>query len=224
LKRPFIINFKNYAEISGEKTLALANIIQSVSKNHAVEIVLAPPQPCLALVIQNVSLPVICQHLDVGEFGQTTGFFIAQMAKSFGAHGSLINHSEHKLPLEIVAEIVQILHRLDMTSIVCAQTVEEVAKIAEFSPDFIAIEPPELIGSGKAVSKENPTIITNSISAAKDHSRSTKLICGAGITDKSDVAAAIHLGAEGILVSSGVIKAQSWYDKISELVSPMAVI
>jgi triosephosphate isomerase (TIM) len=223
LKRPFIINFKNYAEVSGEKSIALAKTIQSVSKNHSIEIVLAPPQPCLALVTQNVPLPVICQHLDVGEFGQTTGFFIAEMAKSYGAQGSLINHSEHKLPAETVANLVQILRRLDMISIVCAQTVEEVAMLAEFSPDFIAIEPPELIGSGKAVSKENPTIITNSISAAEDHSRTTKVICGAGITDKSDVAAAIDLGAEGILVSSGVIKAQSWYDKISELVGPMSM-
>jgi triosephosphate isomerase (TIM) len=223
LKRPFIINFKNYAEVSGEKSIALAKTIQSVSKNHGIEIVLAPPQPCLALVTQNVTLPVICQHLDVGEFGQTTGFFIAEMAKSYGAQGSLINHSEHKLPAETVANLVQILRRLDMISIVCAQTVEEVAMLAEFSPDFIAIEPPELIGSGKAVSKENPTIITNSISAAEDHSRTTKVICGAGITDKSDVAAAIDLGAEGILVSSGVIKAQSWYDKISELVGPMSI-
>jgi triosephosphate isomerase (TIM) len=223
LKRPFIINFKNYAEVSGEKSIALAKTIQSVSKNHDIEIVLAPPQPCLALVIQNVRLPVICQHLDVGEFGQTTGFFIAEMAKSYGAQGSLINHSEHKLPAETVANLVQILRRLDMISIVCAQTVDEVAMLAEFSPDFIAIEPPELIGSGKAVSKENPTIITNSISAAEDHSRSTKIICGAGITDKSDVAAAIDLGAEGILVSSGVIKAQSWYDKISQLVGPMSM-
>ena len=223
MKRPFIINFKNYAEVSGEKSIALAKTIQSVSKNRGIEIVLAPPQPCLALVTQNVTLPVICQHLDVGEFGQTTGFFIAEMAKSYGAQGSLINHSEHKLPAETVANLVQILRRLDMISIVCAQTVEEVAMLAEFSPDFIAIEPPELIGSGKAVSKENPAIITNSISAAEDHSRTTKVICGAGITDKSDVAAAIDLGAEGILVSSGVIKAQSWYDKISELVGPMSM-
>ena len=218
MNRPFIINFKNYAEISGEKTTALAKTIQSVSENHAIEIILAPPQPCLALVIQNVNLPVICQHLDVGEFGQTTGFFIAEMAKSYGAQGSLINHSEHKLAPQTVADLVQILHRLDMTSVVCAQTVGEVAQMAEFSPDFIAIEPPELIGSGKAVSKENPAIITNSISAAKEHSHTTKVICGAGITDKSDVAAAKHLGAEGILVSSGIIKAQSWYDKISDLV------
>ena len=223
MKRPFIINFKNYAEVSGEKSIALAKTIESVSKNHGIEIVLAPPQPCLALVTQNVPLPVICQHLDVGEFGQTTGFFIAEMAKSYGAQGSLINHSEHKLPAETVANLVQILRRLDMISIVCAQTVEEVAMLAEFSPDFIAIEPPELIGSGKAVSKENPAIITNSISAAEDHSHTTKVICGAGITDKSDVAAAIDLGAEGILVSSGVIKAQSWYDKMSDLVGPMSM-
>jgi triosephosphate isomerase len=46
---------------------------------------------------------------------------------------------------------------LGMTSIVCAQGPQEVVEISTLEPDFIAIEPPELIGSGRAVSKENPT-------------------------------------------------------------------
>ena len=82
----------------------------------------------------------------------------------------------------------------------------------------MAIEPPELIGSGKAVSKENPAIITKSIEAAGGR---TKVICGAGITDKSDIKAAIKLGSRGILVASSVVKAESWTDKIAELASGM---
>ncbi|MGB7881588.1 MAG: triose-phosphate isomerase, partial [Nitrososphaeraceae archaeon] len=91
--------------------------------------------------------------------------------------------------------------------------------IATFNPDFIAIEPPELIGSGKAVSKENPSIITESISAVAEKSDSSKVICGAGIVDKVDVESALKLGAKGILVASGIIKAKSWYEKIHELAS-----
>jgi len=46
-----------------------------------------------------------------------------------------------------------------------------------------------------------------------------KVLCGAGIVDKTDVQKALELGAEGILISSGVVKSRSWYDKILELSS-----
>ena len=106
-----------------------------------------------------------------------------------------------------------------MVSVVCARTAAEVANIARFKPDYIAIEPPELIGSGKAVSKENPAIVTDSIEAAAKVSQEVRVICGAGITDAADVRSALKLGAKGILVASGVTKATSWVDKISELAS-----
>jgi triosephosphate isomerase len=120
--------------------------------------------------------------------------------------------------MKTIASIVERMKKLRMTSIVCARAPHEVMEISVFQPDFIAIEPPELIGSGRAVSKENPAIITGSIDAAGSRS---KVICGAGITDKGDVKAAIKLGSRGILVASSVIKADSWQDKIAELASGM---
>lgn len=216
LNQPLIINFKNYAEASSPvKTLELASAAQDVARRLGVEIVLAPPQPALALVCREVKIPVICQHIDDAQEGSTTGFFVPEIAKSFGASGSLINHSEHRIDASIIANLVKRLRSLEMTSIVCARTPDEVAKISTMEPDFIAIEPPELIGSGKAVSKENPAIIRDSIKAAGGRS---KVICGAGITDKIDVAKAAEIGSRGILVASGIIKAKSWPDKIAELV------
>ena len=105
-----------------------------------------------------------------------------------------------------------------MVSIVCAQDPQEVIEISALEPDFIAIEPPELIGSGRAVSKENPAIITKSIQAAGLRS---SIICGAGISDRDDVSRAMELGSRGILVASGVIKATPWEKKITELASGM---
>jgi triosephosphate isomerase len=124
----------------------------------------------------------------------------------------------------MIESLVKRLHNLDMTSIVCAASSEEVARIASFKPNFIAIEPPELIGSGKAVSKERPSVIADSVSAAaSNYSEPPKVICGAGITDKEDVSSAYLLGAQGILVASGVIKAGNWYDKIAELASGFSI-
>ena len=81
--------------------------------------------------------------------GATTGFFVPEMAKSFGAIGSLLNHSEHRLEAQSICNLIERLRSLKMTSVVCAKTPDEVANIAKFDPDFIAIEPPELIGVRK---------------------------------------------------------------------------
>jgi triosephosphate isomerase (TIM) len=161
---------------------------------------------------------VICQHVDNEKMGPSTGFIVPEIVKSCGAIGSLINHSEHRIERSSIASLVERLRKLSMASIVCAQEPREVVEISTLQPDFIAIEPPELIGSGKAVSRENPAIITKSIEAAGSRSR---VICGAGITDKDDVTKAMELGSQGILVASGIVKATSWEKKIAELASGM---
>jgi len=182
-----------------------------------VQTVVAPPPPSLSLVAQNLDIPVFCQHLDDMQAGQSTGFFIPELARSFGASGSILNHSEHRLEYQTIRSLVQTLRKLDMVSVVCARTPDEAAELARLNPNFIAIEPPELIGSGKAVSKENPKVILDTVKLVSANSESTRVICGAGIVDKSDVRSAVDLGVIGILVASGIVKAKSWYEKILEL-------
>ena len=108
-----------------------------------------------------------------------------------------------------------------MTSIVCVKDVAEARKYAKLNPDYIAIEPPELIGSGKAVSKEKPELITKAADAVKSAKNNTKLLCGAGIVSGEDVAKAIELGSKGILVASGIIKAKNWNSIMSEFAKSM---
>lgn len=218
MKRPLIINFKNYEEVSADRAIKLAESASQVAEKLKIEIVVAPPQPVLALIAKSVQVPVVCQHVDNERVGPSTGFIVPEIAKSYGAVGSLINHSEHRMEMSAVASLVERMRKLDMASIVCAQEPQEVIEISSLQPDFIAIEPPELIGSGRAVSKENPSIITKSVQGAGSRS---SIICGAGITDKDDVAKAMKLGSQGILVASGVVKATSWEKKIAELASGM---
>jgi triosephosphate isomerase len=218
LKRPLIINFKNYEEVSADKAIKLAESARHVAEKLKIEIVVAPPQPVLALIAKSVQIPVICQHVDTEKMGPSTGFVVPEMAKSYGAVGSLINHSEHRIDMSSIRSLVERMRKIGMASIVCAQEPHEVVEISTFHPDFIAIEPPELIGSGRAVSKENPAIITKSVQGAGSRS---SVICGAGITDKDDIAKAMELGSQGILVASGIVKADSWERKITELASGM---
>ena len=218
MKRPLIINFKNYEEVSADRAINLAESARQVAKKLKIEIVVAPPQPALALIAKKIQIPVICQHVDNEKMGPSTGFVVPEIAKSYGAIGSLINHSEHRIEMSSIASLVERMRKLGMVSIVCAQEPNEVVEISILQPDFIAIEPPELIGSGRAVSKENPAIITKSIQGSGSRS---SIICGAGITDKDDVAKAMELGSQGILVASGIVKATSWEKKIAELASGM---
>ncbi|MER3407632.1 MAG: triose-phosphate isomerase, partial [Nitrososphaera sp.] len=126
MKRPFILNFKNYAEVSSAaKTVELAMVAQDVASRLGVEVVVAPPQPSLALVcrsVNNNSMPVISQHVDDAQEGATTGFFVPEVARSCGASGSLINHSEHRIDTVSIENLVGRLRNLGMISIVCART------------------------------------------------------------------------------------------------------
>lgn len=206
-------------EISGEKTIELAKSAEKVSIDLGVELIVAPPQPSLWAVVKAIDIPVICQHLEDADVGSSTGYFVPEIARSYGSIGSLINHSEHRIDIKSISNLVRRLKSLKMTSIVCARTPAEVAEVAKFDPDFVAIEPPELIGSGKAISKETPQIISSSLTAVNDNSDLARMVCGAGIVDKSDVTKALELGASGILVASGIIKSEAWEEKISELAS-----
>lgn len=221
MSKIFILNFKNYLEVSGEQTLELAQAAQKVAQTLKINIVISPPQPAIALVTKNVRIPVFCQHVDDTPLGQSTGFIVPDIVKTYGISGSLVNHSEHRLDHKTIDNLIRRLRDLEMTSVVCTRTPEEVAEISRLKPDFIAIEPPELIGSGKAVSTESPQIISDSINSASKYSNS-KIICGAGITDKNDVRTALQLGVEGILVASGIIKSTAWFEKILELASAFA--
>ncbi len=211
----FIINFKNYEEIADLKSLRLARAASKVAKKCKTKIVVCPPQH---LISETTKIPVtvFSQHVDIAKVGSTTGFVVPELLKKSKVQGSLVNHSEHRISPQEIEEIVSRLRALKMTSVVCVKDVDEARRYARLEPDFIAIEPPELIGSGKAVSKERPEVITNSVKAVKDAKNSTRLLCGAGIVSGDDVAKALELGADGILVASGIVKAKNWEKSIEE--------
>ena len=211
----FIINFKNYDEIAGTKSIRLAKSALKIAKKYKVQIVVCPPQHIIS-EIAKFSSNVFAQHLDNSKIGSSTGFVIPEIVKKSRVAGSLINHSEHRIPSNEIEDLVKRLRDLNMTSVVCVQDVNEAWKYAKLNPDFIAIEPPELIGSGKAVSKEKPEIITESVNAVKKANNSTQLLCGAGIVSGEDVTRALELGAKGILVASGIVKAKNWEKTIEE--------
>jgi triosephosphate isomerase len=217
----FIINCKNYEEIAGDQIIKFVKIVEKISKKYKIKIAVAPPQHLIGLISKS-SIPILAQHVDVSKVGSTTGFVVPELLKKSRVSGSLINHSEHRISTKEIIELILKLRDLKMISVLCVKNVAEVKKYAKLNPDYIAIEPPELIGSGKAVSKEKPDLIIKAVNAVKNANNNTKLLCGAGIVSGEDVSKASELGSQGILVASGIIKAKSWEKMISEFAKSMS--
>ena len=209
MKLPLIVvNFKCYEAGTGENALKLAKICDFISKEYGVEIVIAPQFVDIYRIAHEVDIPVFSQHLDPVEEGAFTGHVSARAVKEAGAVGTLINHSERRLELNKVEKCVNIARKYGLITICCSRDIDESEKIANFTPDFIAYEPPELIGTGIPVSKTKPEVIRETIEEIGKINPSVKVLCGAGITSGEDVKKALELGTVGILVASGIVKAE----------------
>ncbi len=101
----FVINCKNYEEISGDKIIKFVKTAEKVSKKYKVKIAIAPPQHLIGLVA-NSSIPILAQHVDVSNVGSTTGFVIPELLKKSKVSGSLINHSEHRISSKEIVKLV----------------------------------------------------------------------------------------------------------------------
>jgi len=206
--RPLILlNLKAYRESSGESGLKLCRIANKVAKETKANIAVAPQTVYLSKVVESVSIPVFAQHIDSKEAGAFTGSITAEAVKAAGCTGTMLNHSEKKIPFEDIRKAVEKARELQLITVVCADTVEEAKRIAALRPDYIAIEPPELIGSGISVSKAKPEIVVNAVREIKKIAN-ISVLCGAGISDGEDVRKAIELKSDGVLLASAFVKAK----------------
>lgn len=220
MKLPLIlVNFKSYKEATGSRALKLAKICEGVSIRNKTTIAVAPQYIDLKEICQKVKIPVFAQHVDAIEEPEAyTGHIVAENLKEIGVRGTLINHSERRVKLEDIEKTVGVARKNGLISFCCAATAKEGRAVARFNPDFIAIEPPEFIGSGISVSTAKPEIVINSIREIQSVNKKIKVLCGAGITNGKDVRRALELGTCGVLVASGVVKASNPRKVLAEFV------
>ena len=211
-----IINFKAYAEATGKKAVELAIKAEKASHETQIYVGVAPQFADLLSVAEAVDIPVFAQHVDPVEPGGHTGHVLAEAVKEAGAVGTLINHSERQLKLSDIDEAVRITRKNGLVSVVCANNPSVSTAVAALKPDVVAIEPPELIGTGIPVSKAKPEIIKGTVSLVREVNEKVIILCGAGISCGEDVAAALKLGTQGVLVASGIVKAKDSYAVIRE--------
>ena len=286
-----VINCKNYAEaMDAASVRSLVAEARQASARHRVPIAVAPPAPMLAMAAEASLRPagmpaaaarrqrrlnaapepvpwrplVLSQHADDAGEGSTTGHVAAAALKAAGASGSLVNHSECRMPAPRLGRVIELLRAEGLASIACAGTLSAAAKTASLAPDYVAIEPSSLIGTGRAISKVRPGLITRAAEALArapapravrpgrtaggrqqqrpqhQHQqqqpppprrrsappppppRRPRLLCGAGISSAEDVRLAVELGSAGVLVASGIVKADNRAAAVDSFAKAMA--
>lgn len=218
-----VINFKTYAKATGKKALELAKVAEKVAKELNVEIIVAVQYTDIKLIAESVEIPVYAQHIDPIKPGAHTGHILPEAVKEAGAQGTLLNHSEYRLRLDMINEAILRAKEVGLETIVCADKPETSAAVATLKPTAIAIEPPELIGTGISVSRAKPEVITNTVNIIRKIDREIPILTGAGITYREDVEKALKLGTQGVLVASAIVKAKNWEEKIKELSLPLTL-
>jgi len=193
-----IVNFKGYREAIGEKAVQLARIAEEVNTETGVTIAVAPQYVDIFRITNVVSIPVFAQHIDPVMPGSFTA----------GAVGTLINHSERRLILADIDGAVKRAREVGLVSVVCSNNPEVSAAVAALNPNMVAVEPPELIGTGIPVSKAKPEVVTSTVNVVRKVNPDVVVLCGAGISSSDDVEAALKLGTKGVLLASGVVKAK----------------
>ncbi len=219
------VNYKAYTSAFGESALRILEAAEKVAREYEglVRLILAPPATELARLAQAAErVSIYAQHVDPVEPGAHTGSIPVEAVKAAGARGSLVNHSERRLLLSDIEKVVERLRVAGLEQLVCADTPRAAAAVAVFKPNFVAVEPPELIGTGIAVSRAKPEVVTGSIEAVSRIEPSVPVLVGAGIVSGEDARKSVELGARGVLVASAVMKASDPEAKIRELAEGLA--
>ena len=199
--------------------MEIAKACKEVSEGSGIEIAVAPQLPDIYRVASEVEIPVFSQHLDGIGAGSFTGHVFGKAIKEAGAIGTLINHSERRLTLSEIEASLKAAKEFGLKTVICTNNVPTTAAAAALGPDYVAIEPPELIGSGIPVSKADPEVVSGSAEAVAKIDPAVKVLCGAGISKGEDLRAALDLGSQGVLLASGIVKAADPKAALEELIS-----
>ncbi len=212
-----VVNFKAYPEAMGPKALAVAKIAAEIANRTGASIVVAPAATDVARIAHEVRIPVFAQHVDAVEAGARTGWLPPEAALEAGAAGTLLNHSERKIPMKNLQAIIPRCEALGLEVVGCADDLAEAESIARLGPEYVAIEPPELIGGDVSVTRAKPEVVSGAVARIRKVNPRVEVLCGAGVRTAKDVARAIELGTVGVLLASGVVKAKDPKKALADL-------
>jgi triosephosphate isomerase len=202
------VNFKTYKESSGGRVFDLLSNVEVAGREAGVKVVAVVQASDIREATLASSLEIWAQHVDAVEYGAHTGSVLPEAVSVDGATGTFLNHSENKFRDKKDLESA-ILHcrKINLKTLIFAGDLEELELVLKFKPDFVAYEPPELVGSKTtSVAEAKPEVIAQAVELA--HKARIPLIVGAGIKSQKDVRISVSLGADGVAVASDIVKAK----------------
>jgi triosephosphate isomerase len=200
--------------------VAVANAAGRAAEQTDATVAIAP-QTAHIDAVADTGVETWAQHVSPVEHGSHTGSTLAEAVDDAGATGTLLNHSENRLKLADIDASLDAASRTGLDTVVCANNPDQIAAVTALGPDAVAVEPPELIGTGTPVSQADPDIVNDAVAAAESVDPSVDVYCGAGISTGEDVLAARELGADGVLLASGVAKADDPAEALGALLDPL---
>lgn len=203
------------AFLYGEKMLALAKVIDKTAMKYDLDVIVTPQYTDIQLLSQNTErILVFAQHMDYLTPGRGLGSVLPEAVKAAGAVGVMLNHAEKPLTLEEIEKTIARADEVGLGTIVCADTVEDVKKIAKMGPNLIVAEPTDLIGTGQT---SDSNYVIETIKTVNEINPDIMVLQGAGISNGQDVYNTIKLGAQATGTTSGIMKSDRPYEMVEEM-------
>ncbi|MCS7093135.1 MAG: triose-phosphate isomerase [Patescibacteria group bacterium] len=211
------LSLKTYKEATGDEAIKLLSGVKEIIEKTKVKVIPVAQATDIYRIKRELGLIVWAQHIDPIDPGRHFGWLSPYSVKQAGAEGVVINHSEHKLSKLEIKKTIEKAKEYSLRTLVLTDTPILAIRVDGYQPDYLGYEKEEFIASGMPmIDQEKDTI---RFLVKKIH---RPLIIGAGITRSKDVAAALLLGASGVILSSAFVKAKNPKKKLLELVQPFS--
>ena len=213
----FEIGPKSY--LYGDEVLQLALAADRAAEKYDVDIIFTCPVVDIRRVSQETKrIHVFAPHMDPIYPGRGLADILPESLVAAGAEGVMLNHCERPLTMEVLQETIRRAEEVGLTTIVCADSMADAARIAAMHPDIIVAEPSELIGTGVSV---GPDYVKAAAQSVKAVDPDILVLTAAGISCGADVYNTIAAGADATGSSSGIAKAADRSAMVDEMIGAL---
>lgn len=208
-----VVNPKSY--LYGEEALALAVAADEIAKETGIELYFTCPYADIRQIREKTShIIVTAQHMDPLTPGRGMGHVLPDSLKAAGADAVFLNHAENPLTISALYKTILRAKELEMTTIVCGDSVVEALALAQLGPDILLAEPTDLIGTGQVAGDD---YILDTVSKIRAIDENIGIMIASGITTAEDVYNVVRLGADGTGGTSGILSAPDPVIRIREM-------
>ena len=214
MQSPFlIVNPKSY--LYGNESLKLAKAADQAAKDTGLPIIFTCPYADVRMIRENTENIIVCvQSMDPLTPGRGMGHVLPESLKEAGADAVFLIHAENPKTLSDLYACIRRAAELDMTSIVCADSITEAKAVACMNPDVVLAEPTDLIGTGQVA---DDAYTMEAIDQVRKVNPDVLVVVASGVSTAEDCYNMIRLGADGTGGTSGILNAPSPAVRIREM-------